>query len=287
MACAYRPNIAVSARPQPSQHSARYDKQLLGKLSRFCITPETSADKEAATGQDHVNCNDCYGSSDARKSTETVVLPPDSDQQRYPERPGSFLNSTSLTGQFCPLRQGLDTREKHRHCCRALRSLARNYEEDIWRKLCCAISLLLCVTRSLRRNELSAATMLVVCSLLAHQPGEEYYLDVESSPEDSWLEAGGDILRVDGCGKVEFVNPSMEVFLRTFRVKGIDPSHNTIATACLSQVELNGPDAFLKQPQTVWKYKGSAFSAYAEENLDFHRGQAAKSRQLVTGIQGD
>ncbi|KAK5098422.1 hypothetical protein LTS08_006555 [Lithohypha guttulata] len=82
------------------------------------------------------------------------------------------------------------------------------------------------------------------------------------------------VFREDDAGYVNFLSPAMYTYLRTFRIKGLDPSHKTIASICLAEL------ASIKaanNADTGARDGGSAFATYAREHWRYHCEAASAS----------
>lgn len=163
----------------------------------------------------------------------------------------------------------ISNRGNHLDCYRCLSDVLMMSKDQNLDSLTCAIALVLTSVRPLHRLELQAA--LKVCRLEASgwlvgsfHPGRVQ----RCSPWESMFR----------CTELEFVHFSlryMPTFLQSFRIRGIDTSHRTIAVACLAQMEMDSG------VQANSKDCISSFSEYARQNWRHHY-QAASRKSLFS-----
>lgn len=161
--------------------------------------------------------------------------------------------------------------------CEALRSCA-NLE---FKALSCATSCVLNSTRPLQGAELQTAVQLYVshrlvqareCSM-PNQALEDYR--VSTTRPHLWYKPS--LFSLDEQGQIQFTSQAMPAFLQSFRIRGIDTSHRTIAVICLAQIECESGINNLRARETPYPV---AFTTYARENWE-HHVQMAEKKSLM------
>lgn len=143
-------------------------------------------------------------------------------------------------------------------CCQQLRSVLDKDCEVGFLCICSAISLLCTRLRPLSKAETLAAVRLNkgICM------GEE--------SDHFCLSLGNSVIIENDDGVIEFANPAMRDFLQVFHIRGIDPSHRTIAKICEVQKDLNAKPLGPLPVVDLSAHAGSAFSDYAAEYWQEH-----------------
>lgn len=157
-------------------------------------------------------------------------------------------------------------------CCRSLQKTFQNCGQIPFARICCALSLVLNSLQILQKDELTAAVSVVMASYQKFRQEGGDGKDLQQTSTNDWFQTANALLEVDESGFVCFKVPSMKDFLRAFWVRGIDSSHKTIATACLTQTAIDKPgepDDSRKDPSTL-AYRCSAFSPYASQHCELH-----------------
>lgn len=164
-------------------------------------------------------------------------------------------------------------------CRQALEQAIRHCLGIDFSYVACAISCVLSSLRPLRARELSAAVDLFVeftdAARLAPSGDDD-----ERSSGEAWLDKCDSVLVVDDSGLVRFASSFMPHFLMQNHIQGIDVTHQTIATACLIQVELDeksNPSGEIGSAASLPPDCGFAFSRYAGEFWRAHCRNAEES----------
>lgn len=150
-----------------------------------------------------------------------------------------------------------------------LQNVAPNFDD--WP---CALSCVLNSVRPLSVTELQSAVRLYRNS--TNRPDKEGQTD--ALPLINALQHPSTVFREDDAGYVHFLSPAMYTYLRIFRIKGLDPSHKTIASSCVAEL------ASIKaanNADTGARDGGSAFATYAREHWRYHCEAASASGPLL------
>lgn len=140
--------------------------------------------------------------------------------------------------------------------------MCRNHDSE---DLACAISCTLSSSRPLHTSELQDAVAMHAYA----QHSREEWRDRSTMEFRIWLARFGALFAVDDTGYIFFGIAEMSYFLRSFRIRGIDASHRTIAMICLAFIDLNDQ----------WSVESIScpFSSYAAQNWEYHYQIAARS----------
>lgn len=144
-----------------------------------------------------------------------------------------------------------------------------------------AISCILNSLRPLHAREVDTATSLFV----EYADSKQSSHDEDQLTGKAWFDRCESLLVVDNAGIVRFASGFMPQFLRQFRIRGIDTTHQTIATACLIQIDLdeaaeNHPLAASMPCLPVDPHL--VFSGYAEKYWRKHCRNAEQSCQHLS-----
>lgn len=182
--------------------------------------------------------------------------------------PGFAQHSCRRQGSTAPNSQALAVDLEN--CRLSLKTAFERCQDRSFSHACFAISCVLNSRRPLHTIEISIAITLLV---------EEYDIyDTDTEGEEvelnSWLEFCGAVLYEDRSGLVHFTADAMPTFISAFRIRGIDASHTTIATACLVQTDV---DRNIQVGTKKARWARSAFSAYAAQHRQYHCAKADQS----------
>lgn len=124
------------------------------------------------------------------------------------------------------------------------------------------------------RQQLTTSEMKDAADLFCNAQNESSGPPTQTTRDfELWLRRFESLFKIANSEQVSFSLQGMELLLRTFRIRGIDTSHRTIAMTCLAQVELDEGSHFLEG----WQRGRSAFSHYAKQNWQYHHSIAQRT----------
>lgn len=163
-------------------------------------------------------------------------------------------------------------------CRQALKDAIKNCVKLDFSYVASAVSCILNSLRPLHTGEVNTAVGLFV----EYADSKRSSHDEDEIARKTWFRRCESFLVVDDNGLVRFVSEFMPLFLRHFRIRGIDATHQTIATACLIQVDLDDDSqcrALTRSMPCLPARSSLAFSDYAEKYWREHCRSAEESCQ--------
>lgn len=243
------PENEPASSPVPTTHSGK--PWISTGIGTFLDLSSEDTSGSAENGVLQVNPR-TVGHSDRLGKVRNDETPPISDVSESCNEHSSIPSPIGTTvTEFERCRQGLQHAVKH---CLDVDFL---YVSS-------AISCILNSLRPLRAWEVDTAVSL----LAGYADTERRAFDGHELPEGGWLQRCTSFLVIDDAGLVRFASNFMPYFLKQFRIRGVDVSHQTIATACLIQVEID------ERSETASSVESST-SLTAESRLAFS-GYASK-----------
>lgn len=146
-------------------------------------------------------------------------------------------------------------------CCQQLRSVLERESAVGFLCVCCAISILATRLRPLHKQEVVAAVKLNK-SMCGEESGHFCF------------SVSNQMMAIDDKGVVDFANPKMKDFLKTFHIRGIDISHRTIAKICRMQKDIDAKSVQELLAFDAGIHVNSPFSGYAAKYWEIHQKQA-------------
>lgn len=178
-------------------------------------------------------------------------------------KPYTHREQASLASITCT-KPTLLTKSEFEFCRQSLKRAFASCTNLQFLRFSVIISCILYCLRPLHRSEIVAIFRLLVSDLVEE---DDKYDDGEGANVAEWLgEMCGEVVFIDVSGFFRFVDPSFPHFLRAVPIAGIDNTHQTIAKACLFQVqrEVSFSDGETPAGDTT------AFSTYAAQCWQHH-----------------
>jgi len=188
-----------------------------------------------------------------------------SDGSRASTGTSTWPSSASAGIGFADRSQLVVEKKKLERCQEVLLRAFRISTEEDTEDLVCTISCTLSATRCLHTSEMRDAIAMHAYA----QRSERYWIDHSTADFHAWLMKFGALFTINDEACVAFGMAEMAHFLRSFRIRGIDSSHRTVAMICLAFRELDNLRRVKGMP--------SPFSSYAACNWQHHHRIAAKS----------
>ena len=203
--------------------------------------------------------------NDARPTRKTTPAKSDAQATTRPDiKPcRQRLHRYGTPALGCTTQRRILSKSEFENCRRALKVVIQRCSDFEFLHLSTLISCLLHCFRPLQRFELEE-----ILSVLHQTPIDQDENDrVRSENDLAWLsQKCREIVFVDAAGFVRFTHPMIQEFLRTCNIVGIDRSHQTLAKACVTQIESN------IEAQTSQEHQALAptFATYAAKHWVYH-----------------
>lgn len=182
----------------------------------------------------------------------------------HQKSPQAHLTSTanSTNPLTCSARPLL-TRDEFEFCRRKVLTVLRKCGEIHFLRFSVLISCLLSCLRPLHQSEIVAIWRLVLGSVEEAEQEED---ELEESAV-AWLsEQCEAVVFLDVTGSFQFAHPLLPQFLKAVPISGFDRTQQTLAKACILQVEKDRA----VQPSPKISSRPTAFSAYAAQSWQHH-----------------